>query len=35
MVPDKREYDKFGRSTKLLIHPKDKPDLELLENIKE
>ena len=23
MVPDPREYDKFGRSTKLLIHPKD------------
>ena len=31
MVPDQREYDKFGRSTKLLIHPKDIPDLELLE----
>ena len=23
MVPDPREYDKFARSTKLLIHPKD------------
>ena len=23
MVPDRREYDKFGRSTKLLIHLKD------------
>ena len=23
MVTDPREYDKFGRSTKLLIHPKD------------
>ena len=23
MVPDPREYDKFGRSMKLLIHPKD------------
>ena len=31
MVPDQREYDKFGRRTKLLIHPKDIPDLELLE----
>ena len=31
MVPDQREYDKIGRSTKLLIHPKDIPDLELLE----
>ena len=31
MVPDQREYDKSGRSTKLLIHPKDIPDLELLE----
>ena len=31
MVPDQREYDKFGKSTKLLIHPKDIPDLELLE----
>ena len=26
MVPDPREYDKFGRSTKLLIHPKDIPN---------
>ena len=31
MVPDQGEYDKFGRSTKLLIHPKDIPDLQLLE----
>ena len=28
MVPDPREYDKFGRSTKLLIHPKDIPDVQ-------
>ena len=27
MVPDQREYDKFGRSTKLLIHPKDIPNV--------
>ena len=26
MTPDQEEYDKFGRSTKLLIHPKDIPD---------
>ena len=31
MVPDQDEYGKFGRSTKLLIHPKDIPDLQLLE----
>ena len=31
MVPDQREHDKFGRSTQLLIHPKDILDLELLE----
>ena len=31
MVPDQEKYDKFGSSTKLLIHPKDIPDLELLE----
>ena len=28
MVPDSGEYDKFGRSTKLLIHPKDIPDMQ-------
>ena len=28
MTPDQGEYDKFGRSTKLLIHPKDIPDLQ-------
>ena len=28
MVPDQSEYDKFGRSTKLLIHPKDIPNLQ-------
>ena len=28
MVPDPREYDKFGRSTKLLIHPKDIPNVQ-------
>ena len=28
MVPDPGEYDKFGRSTKLLIHPKDIPDVQ-------
>ena len=28
MVPDQGEYDKFGRSTKLLIHPKDIPNLQ-------
>ena len=28
MVPDQSEYDKFGRSPKLLIHPKDIPNLQ-------
>ena len=28
MVPHQSEYDKFGRSTKLLIHPKDIPNLQ-------
>ena len=28
MIPDQDEYDKFGRSRKLLIHPKDIPDLQ-------
>ena len=28
MIPDPREYDKFGRSTKLLIHPKDIPNVQ-------
>ena len=28
MMPDQDEYDKSGRSTKLLIHPKDIPDLQ-------
>ena len=28
MTPEQEEYDKFGRSTKLLIHPKDIPDLQ-------
>ena len=28
MVPDQSEYDKFGRSTKLLIHQKNIPNLQ-------
>ena len=28
MTTEQEEYDKFGRSTKLLIHPKDIPDLQ-------
>ena len=28
MAPEHEKYDKFGRSTKLLIHPKDIPDLQ-------
>ena len=28
MTPEQEEYDKFGRSIKLLIHPKDIPDLQ-------
>ena len=28
MVPDPGEYDRLGRSTKLLIHPKDIPDVQ-------
>ena len=27
MVPENKEYDEFGRSTKLLLHPKDIPEL--------
>ena len=27
MVPENEEYEKFGRSTKLLLHPKDVPEL--------
>ena len=27
MVPDADEYRQFGRNTKLLLHPKDVPDL--------
>ena len=34
MVPDQNEYGKFGRSTKLLIHPKGIPDLQLLEKLR-
>ena len=28
MIPKQEEYNKFGSSTKLLIHPKDIPDLQ-------
>ena len=28
MTPEQEDYDKFGRSMKLLIHPKDIPDLQ-------
>ena len=28
MVPDQGEHDKFGRSTKLLLHPKDIPNVQ-------
>ena len=28
MTPDQSEYNSFGRSTKLLLHPKDIPDLQ-------
>ena len=28
MVPDQCEYDKFGRSAKLLLHPKDIPNVQ-------
>ena len=28
MVPDQGEYDKFGRNTKLLLHPKDIPNVQ-------
>ena len=27
MTPEQEEYSRFGRSTKLLLHPKDIPDL--------
>ena len=32
MVPEQKEYDKFGRSTKLLIHPRDILDLQFNRN---
>ena len=32
MVPGQQEYDKFGRSTKLLIHPRDILDLQFDRN---
>ena len=28
MIPEQNEYNSFGRSTKLLLHPKDVPDLQ-------
>ena len=28
MVPDQDEYSKFGRSTKLLLHPRDIPNVQ-------
>ena len=28
MTPDQSEYSSFGRSTKLLLHPKDIPDIQ-------
>ena len=28
MVPDQDEYNKFGRSTKLLLHPRDIPSVQ-------
>ena len=28
MVPDQSEYSAFGRTTKLLLHPQDVPDLQ-------
>ena len=28
MTPDQNEYSSFGRSVKLLLHPKDVPDLQ-------
>ena len=28
MTPDQSEYNSFGRSTKLLLHPRDIPDLQ-------
>ena len=28
MVPDQDEYNKFGRSTKLLLHPRDIPNVQ-------
>ena len=28
MVPEQSEYSSFGRSTRLLLHPKDIPDLQ-------
>ena len=32
MTSDQNEYSSFGRSTKLLLHPKDVPDLQFTRN---
>ena len=35
MVPEQSEYSSFGRSTKLLLHPKDVPDLQFTSKAEE
>ena len=35
MIPEQSEYNTFGRSTKLLLHPKDVPDLQFTSKTEE
>ena len=35
MLPDRNEYSQFGRNTKLLLHPKDVPDLQFTSKTEE
>ena len=35
ILPDRDEYSQFGRNTKLLLHPKDVPDLQFTSKTKE
>ena len=35
MIPEQSEYSSFGRSTKLLLHPRDVPDLQFTSKAEE
>ena len=35
MIPEQSEYSRFGRSTKLLLHPRDVPDLQFTSKTEE